>query len=492
MRSLAVIAAVAVAAVVLAAFVFFRSVKETGGPPPPPVEGVPAPGSVAATVNGEKILWDELLGEILRIYRVEAGAILNQQIMDRIAAQEAKKQGVAITDQEVEASLQEQNEKLLAQSNGTVTLQKLCERTGQSMDEIRRELRKQLVFERLLREEKRIQGPITDKAIRKWLDERKARASIRTAAGGLPPHVAAVVNGEEIPKALVVSELLGRMSHSAIEAILDDLITGRLLQQKLRERGLRVTDDEVESMIQTKREMIRQDPRYYRQTLDQALKSQGKTLKDLENHLRQNIALVKLFEKEIPEKDLRKLFEDSKDALSGKRVRASHIVAMTIHPKTKKPLGPSADIRARKKIEHIRKLLDSGARFEDMARKYSDDPPSARKGGDLGFFRKRGDVVAQVADAAFDMKKGEIRSPVKSTYGYHIVKVTDIDPGKSISFSTERFTLLVQYVSQKSNRTLREKWIERLRKEAKIKTFIAGIGRKIQPAEQAKEKKASQ
>ncbi|MEW6358641.1 MAG: peptidylprolyl isomerase [Planctomycetota bacterium] len=485
------IVTVGIAAVVLAGFVILRGREEDRAVLLSPAEGIPVPSSPAATVNGEAILWDKVLAEILRVYRADAAVILDQQILDRIMAQEAKKQGIVIPDGEVEAGLREQDAAVRAQSGGAKTLETLCAELGQSMDQIRRELRKQLARERLMQKEGRVAGEATDEAVRKWLDEKRAKASIRTSADGLPPHLAAVVNGEEIPKTGVIGELLGRMTRPTIEGILDYLITDRLLRQKLQERGLRVTDAEVESLIQAKREMIRQDPRYYRQTLEQSLKSQGKTIDDLENQLRQNIALARLFEKEIPEEDLRKLFEEGKDALSGKRVRASHIVVMTIDPKTQKSLGPDADAKAKARIAQIRKQLDAGAKFEGLAAKYSDDPPSAKRGGDLGFFRQRGDVVAQVADAAFGMKKGEISPPVKSMYGYHIVKVTDIDPGKGVSFSAERFKLMVQYVGQKSNRSVKEKWIEALRKEAKIEKSLEGIGRDLRPDEQAKGKKAS-
>lgn len=68
--------------------------------------------------------------------------------------------------------------------------------------------------------------------------------------------------------------------------------------------------------------------------------------------------------------------------------------------------------------------LKSGADFAELAEIYSDDPGSAGKGGDLGFFT-RGTMVKPFEEAAFSAEPGEIVGPVLSTHGYHILKVED-------------------------------------------------------------------
>ncbi|MBS0366218.1 MAG: peptidyl-prolyl cis-trans isomerase [Proteobacteria bacterium] len=82
----------------------------------------------------------------------------------------------------------------------------------------------------------------------------------------------------------------------------------------------------------------------------------------------------------------------------------------------------------------------AGKDFAALARQYSRDPGSAQNGGDLGW-ADRGSFVAPFADALFGMSVGEIRGPVKTQYGYHIIRLDEIQPGKTRSFDEARAEL---------------------------------------------------
>jgi len=82
-------------------------------------------------------------------------------------------------------------------------------------------------------------------------------------------------------------------------------------------------------------------------------------------------------------------------------------------------------------------LKKSPARFADLAKKQSQDPGSAEKGGDLGWFG-RGMMVKPFEDAAFGMKQGETSGPVQSDFGFHIIRVTGTKAAKARSFEDAR------------------------------------------------------
>lgn len=97
--------------------------------------------------------------------------------------------------------------------------------------------------------------------------------------------------------------------------------------------------------------------------------------------------------------------------------KASHILI-----KVEKAAGESA---ALEKIKKIEKELARGADFSKLAKKYSDDIGSARQGGELGYFG-RGVMDKAFENAVFSLKKGEISKPVRSRFGYHLIKLEDV------------------------------------------------------------------
>lgn len=86
-------------------------------------------------------------------------------------------------------------------------------------------------------------------------------------------------------------------------------------------------------------------------------------------------------------------------------VRASHIL-----------------VKTRPEAVQIKKEINKGASFEEYAKKYS-LCPSGRNGGDLGFFR-RGQMVPEFEDEAFNLPIGEVSNPVGTQFGWHLIKVT--------------------------------------------------------------------
>lgn len=106
----------------------------------------------------------------------------------------------------------------------------------------------------------------------------------------------------------------------------------------------------------------------------------------------------------------------------GEVVKASHILAQVPQDATEEQKA-----EAKKKIEEAKAKLDSGEKFEDVAKEYSEDG-SAQNGGDLGWFGK-GRMVPEFEEVAFTLKEGETSDIVESQFGYHIIKVTGTTEG---------------------------------------------------------------
>jgi peptidyl-prolyl cis-trans isomerase D len=132
----------------------------------------------------------------------------------------------------------------------------------------------------------------------------------------------------------------------------------------------------------------------------------------------------------VTDADLHAQYDKEKSRLvTPERRRASHILIT----------GPN-DAAALKQAEAVLAQARAGKDFAELARKYSQDTGSARNGGDLGW-ADRSSFVAPFADALFGMKVGEIRGPVKTQFGYHIIRLDAVQPAAGKTFDEARAQL---------------------------------------------------
>jgi peptidyl-prolyl cis-trans isomerase D len=105
-------------------------------------------------------------------------------------------------------------------------------------------------------------------------------------------------------------------------------------------------------------------------------------------------------------------------------VKVAHILIKTPAAGADGKVDEKGVEEARKKAEDVLKQLKGGAKLEDLAKKYSDDPGSAKQGGELGWIG-RGRTVPEFEKAAFSQAKGQTSDLVKSSYGFHIIRTED-------------------------------------------------------------------
>lgn len=116
--------------------------------------------------------------------------------------------------------------------------------------------------------------------------------------------------------------------------------------------------------------------------------------------------------------------------------RVSHILLPVANPKD--------DAAVKAKAEGILKRVQAGEDFSALAKEFSQDPGSAQQGGDLGWSERKA-WVAPFADAAYSMKVDEIRGPVKTQFGYHILKLVGIRPATVKTFEQAKPDLETEY-----------------------------------------------
>lgn len=234
------------------------------------------------------------------------------------------------------------------------------------------------------------------------------------------PDVAATVNGHNITR----EELEGRMTQSrtmdperfdamdleqrkkAVVRTIDSMVLRELISQEAVKRKVVVTDEEVNLNLES---LKRQFPS--EEAFEKAFADARITITAWKEENRKNLMAMKLEdmmadELQIPDKDIADYYEKNKTSLNKDSVNVSHILVETE--------------KEAKKI--IRELKKKKKDFKALAKKYSKDTFTKDKGGNLGWYGK-GELLKVVEDAADSLSPGQTSAPVKSQYGYHIVRL---------------------------------------------------------------------
>lgn len=146
---------------------------------------------------------------------------------------------------------------------------------------------------------------------------------------------------------------------------------------------------------------------------------------------------------EPTEEDVRTFYEQNQNRFrAAEQRRASHILIDTA----------KGDAAAKKQAEDIlAQVKKNPKKFAELAKKFSADPGSAREGGDLGYFGQ-GVMVAPFDKAVFDGKKGDIVGPVKTDFGYHIIRIDDVQGAKVRSLADVRSEIVALYKEQEAQK----------------------------------------
>lgn len=171
----------------------------------------------------------------------------------------------------------------------------------------------------------------------------------------------------------------------------------------------------------------------------------------------EKMTLVSLvLKKEVEEKaavddsEVKAFYDQNADKFTiGTELRASHILVDT-----------------EKEAQDIHARIKKGESFAELAKKYSKDKGSADKGGDIGYFA-RGKMVPEFENAAANLKPGEVSEPVKTRFGYHIIKLTDIKQGKRASFEQSAESIQRQLLGEKRKK-LFDAYVDKLKGDMKV------------------------
>lgn len=295
------------------------------------------------------------------------------------------------------------------------------------------------------------------------------------AGAEIKDRIAAVVNGQPITLSDVAERLQVEMKRvdampegparereraDLIKRGLDQLIDEKLIESEAASLNVEVAEDEVQKQVEALAKQNSMDVPHFRE----AVEAQGISWESVTEGLRRQalqyrVLQLKVKPRKVTDEELQAAYS-AQNATPEVEVRARHLFVAL-----KPGMTAAQKEQARQRAETALKRIQAGEEFAVVARDLSDGP-SAREGGDLGYFRK-GTLFPEADEAAFGLPKGQVSKLLHTATGYHLFKVEDrrAIPQRPLGEVAEE---LRQRIQNDSVLKERDNYLRTLRKSARI------------------------
>ncbi|MEN8264276.1 MAG: peptidylprolyl isomerase [Nitrospirota bacterium] len=235
--------------------------------------------------------------------------------------------------------------------------------------------------------------------------------------------------------------------------------------------GIEGKEKFLEELI--KREMI------YQKAMSMNLDNNKEFIEKVRNFKKMTLVSL-ILKKEVEDKvmiddsEVKTFFDENADKFTiGTQLKASHIL-----------------VKTEEEAMEIHEKISKGESFAKLAKSRSIDKTSAEKGGDLGYFGQ-GKLPPEIERAALGLKPGEISKPLRTRFGFDIIKLIDIKKGDPANFEQTKESIRRQLLTQKK-KTLFEKYVEKLQGQSTVEKNAENLAAITLPWEQAKKPQSPQ
>jgi len=296
------------------------------------------------------------------------------------------------------------------------------------------------------------------------------------------PNPVAVVEGKEIKPEdvqMLFEATLNRAGKTAADLtdaerdrVLHKLVWDMIGQQFVANRAAietKITDEELEARYSRFLAGIPDKAKF-----EERLKETNMTVPKLKEKLRDEMRHQKWLQEKvgkqgaIDEADAKKYYEAHPEFFNQPElVRVSHILVAV-------PRNATPEVAAAKKklIETLASRLENGDDFAALAKEHSDDRGTSAKGGDLGYIPKD-KTISEFSDAAFALKQDQISPPVKTRFGFHLIKLVDRKAPRKLPFDEVK-EAIISRVTQKNQEHLASEIVKKLIKSSDVKNNLPG------------------
>lgn len=316
------------------------------------------------------------------------------------------------------------------------------------------------------------------------------KASAPAAEAQLPDPVA-IVEGEKISRADLQEAFNNALAASGMNPdeiepaqkmagyrdILDELIVDKLVSRKAS--SVEIKDADLEAEVGRVKGQFPNEEAFKAE-----MQKAGETESSFRDTIKRMMQQRKWMEEKVgdkasvPEAEVKKFYDDNKKEFQHPElVRASHILILTPEDADEKTVAEK-----KKAAEAaLARVTDKKEDFATVAKEVSEEPGAKESGGDLDFFPKER-MVPEFANAAFAMDKGAIsKEPVRTKFGWHVIKVTDRKPAGTMPFEEVK-KQVSSYLQGSKQREAVRSVIDALRSEAKVENKLPAAPKPAAPS----------
>ena len=318
-------------------------------------------------------------------------------------------------------------------------------------------------------------GAVADKVLVVVDDEVLTQREFERAFAAVKRAIEAKFSGEERNKQLA----------AARKSLLDQMVNSKLAVSLAKKADLEVDEAMLNSRIDMLKSQYKDEDAFL-----QDLDTKGTTLTELKKDIRDQMLAQQVIETEvagkiaIPPSEIKELYEKNKKKLiSPARVKVRGILVRkgadagkqmdTAKAQASVAEGMKEDYVAgvlnrsvmKKSIEELYQEIKGGKDFATIAEQFSEGP-YAKRGGDMGYLAP-GQVLGEIDEVIFSLKKGEVSEIVETPIGYHVFKVEDVQSAKPLTFE-EVSDYLKEQLYMKKFETELANWLEKKKKNAYI------------------------
>lgn len=402
-------------------------------------QGAPVPEGYVAVVDGTPITKEAFIEEMARRYARpgEPGEELLRDLRDEaVVLSELDSRGMSVTDEEVEALWDDLDRRSRAQADKP--LKQVLEENSVPLGMFRSKLRTLAGLRKLARQDIKLDKvrKLTNEHLNMWLNDHRDRAEVVDDPSALPDGVIVRVNGLDIPRRRFVERLLDKVDpedirRRVIEPLLQEVVAMRMLKQN----GLTLTEADLMREYLDRKQAFEEDPTHKGLDFNQLVSQQtGMSPEEFRSTrgFRIRAAINLIGRKVITPAQL----EDGYERLEGyygPRLTVRHILIKASDRESLQRAVPSFE-EAHKLAVRVRRELEEGSTFQDLARTYSEDMLTRFKGGLLPTFTPRDNQLDPAfVEAALELQPSQISQPVRTRSGWHVIRLEEREPAPPLA-----------------------------------------------------------